>query len=360
MNRKLALYRHEMRTMIWFFLGGLAAALFFCFVLNESLKSRFVPFFDETSQGIMMNTSSESFTSLLSYCIEAASIVGIFGLVIMSIIQFGDMHKRKSQEYLHSLPFTKGERFAAKVVIGYAALTFTVLVAFVGTLMIRSRYIGIIQKNALLSSYYKVLLGNDTLWHAVSMLLVMWLSLCAVYAIMVFVHAVVNRSILAGVIAFGITMAPLWIFAVVEMLLVEAGRGDLVESWMKYLHYFGVLAGQANTKIDYLGDMGAILYHDNFWVLTAICAVIIILCISFAVITVRRSDLSRGGMFVEKRPARIFLSAGIGICFGAGAGVLANYWFFNEIKFIPYFVISGIAAVLLYVLCAKVFRKMFG
>lgn len=359
MNRKLALYRHEMRTMIWFFLGGFVAALFFCYILNEALSLRYLPYFGETNQGIMVDASPVSFTSILSDCIEAASIAGILGLIIMSVIQFKDMHKRKSQEYLHSLPFTKRERFAAKMVIGYAALTFTVLVAFVGTLIIRGRFIGIIQKNALLSPYYKVFLGNDTLWHAVSMLLVMWLSLCAVYAIIVFVHAVVNRSILAGVIAFGITMAPLWFFAVVEMLLGEFHTAFEL-TWRKAFRYFGVLAGQANTKTDYLGDIGAVLYHENFWVLTAICAVIIMLCISFAVITVRRSDLSRGGMLVEKRPARIFLSAGIGICFGAGAGVLLNFWFFNEIKLIPYFVITGIVAVLLFVLCAKVFRKMFG
>lgn len=358
MNRKLALYRHEMRTMIWFFLGGLLAALFFCGTLNECFSSRYVPYFYDISQGIMSD-SSESFTSLLSFCIERATIAGIFGLIIMSVVQFGDMHKRKAQEYLHSLPFTKRERFVAKVVIGYVALVFTMIVTIVGTLIVRGKYIGIIRKKELLSPSYKLLLGNDTLWQAVSMLLVMWLSLCAIYAIIVFVHAVVNRNILAGVISFGIIMTPIWIFSMVEMLLVEFGSSS-VERWHKNLPYFGVLAGQANTQIDYLGDAGAILYHDNFWILTAICAVIIILCIAFAVFTAGRSDLSRGGMLVEKRPARIFLSAGIGICFGTGIGSLANLWFFNEIRCIPYFVISGIAAVLIYALCGKLFHKVFG
>lgn len=105
-NKKLALYRHEMRTMIWFFLGGLLAALFFCGTLNECLSSSYLPYFAEISQGIRSD-SSESFTSMLSFCIENATVAGIFGLLIMSVIQFGDMHKRKVQEYLHSLPFTK-------------------------------------------------------------------------------------------------------------------------------------------------------------------------------------------------------------------------------------------------------------
>lgn len=364
MNRKLALYRHEMRTMIWFMLGGVLAALFFCYIMNQALADRCLPYFDEVSRGIGMMNESVSFTSILSLCTEHASLVGILALTLMGIVQFGDLHKRKSQEYLNSLPFTKRERFVVKVVIGYIALAVTMLVTIIGVLIVRGRFIGIIQKNALLSPSYKVLLGNDTLWHAVSMLLVMWLALCAVYAIIVLVHAIVNRSVLGGIIAVGVIMAPMWFYGVATMLMQEWHflQDRAGEAWYQYSHYLGALAGQPNTNVNYMRDSvdGPILYYDNFWILTAIYVVIILTCLAIAIFTSGRTDLSRGGMLVEKYPARIFLSAGIGLCFGTGISILLSFWFLNEIEPASFIIGSAITAALIYVLCTKLFRKVFG
>lgn len=362
MNKKMALFRHEMRTMIWFMLGGVLAALLFCYFLNTNLSARHLHAFSEFGLLYEMDCEMEqSFTSILSVQIERAMIVGVLVLVVMGIVQFSGMHNRKTQEYLHSLSFTKGECLMMKVLTGYMTLAVTMVVAVAGVLLLRSKYIGMIQKNMILNPFYEVTIGNDTIWHTLEMLAVMCLALFAVYSILIFTHVVVNKSILGGIIGFGIAAAPAWLFEIARMLLDEAGKSDAVDTWLtRNQHYFGVLIGQAYTAREYYENLATIIVYENFWILTAICVVVMVICLASAFVLTKRMDLAKGGMLVQRRSVRIFLSAGIGICFGTAIGRTLFYiGLSDELNFAAFIIVSAIMAVLIFFYCEKIFHKVF-
>lgn len=366
MNKQKALFRHEMRTMIWFLLAGILMAVMVSYMLYNMISECFS--FDGSLIAFVEETKI-TFTSRLSSALSKISIASVFAIVVMGIVQFNDLHSRKSQEYLHSLPFTKRERFVVKAVVGYMVITAVMIVALVGVLCVRQAVMPAIIKSNLLSSAYKLFLGNDTLWHAVGMVIVTWLSFMAVYSIMLLAHAFVNKGILAGVIGFGITAAPFWIYQVVLMLMMETPYFDtdsqLYQNWLGFRGYFGVLFGVANSNAEniQLGDttnFGAVVYYEKFWVLFVICLAVIAMCMAVSTFYIGRTDLARGGMLVQKRPARIFLCAGIGLCFGAGISAFACLWFWNEVMLLEFAVIGLISAFLIYFLCEKLFRKVFG
>lgn len=365
-NKKKALFRHEMRTMIWFLLAGILMAVTVSYMLYNMISECFS--FDGSLIAFVEGTKI-TFTSRLSSALSKISIASVFAIVVMGIVQFNDMHGKKSQEYLHSLPFTKRERFVVKALVGYMVITAVMIVALIGVLCVRQAVIPEIWKSNLLSPAYKVLLGTDTLWQAIGMMIVAWLSFMAVYSIMLLAHVLVNKGILAGIIGFGITVTPFWVYNVVMLLMTDTPYFDVdsqyYQNWLNSRGYFGVLLGVANSDVEnmqlgFSSDFCSIIYYDKFWVLFVICLVIVALCTAVSIFYTGRTDLARGGMLVQKRPARIFLCAGIGLCFGAGIGAFACLWFWNDVMLLEFTVIGLISAFLIYFLCEKLFRKVFG
>ena len=92
MHKKKSLIQYEMRTMSWFLLAGVLAALFFCFVLYmELLDWHDYAYWNSEMTGT-------AFGSNLSNALEKGTLLAIPCLAIMAIVQFGDTHRRKTQE----------------------------------------------------------------------------------------------------------------------------------------------------------------------------------------------------------------------------------------------------------------------
>lgn len=356
MNKKKALFRHEMRNMIWFLLAGILVTCLLVYILNTLVNEAL----DYVNPVNSIDQFKVTFNSLFVDVIPQIGVAGVFGLTVMTVIQFRDMHSRKSQEYLHSLPFTKRERFAIKAATGYMVITVVMIAATAGILFVRGNHIDIIHKSILLSPYYKVMLGNDTLWHVVSIMIVLWLGFMAVYSIVVLAHTFVNKGVLASIIGFGMTMTPFWFFNVVSIITTETGKHEVWKDWVNLRGYFGVFIGLSNSRGDQMQNFGRVIYYDKFWVLVVICLVTVVICAAVSLFTVGRKDLARGGVLVQKRLARIFLCAGIGLCFGAGIGIFVSLWFWNEVDVLMFAVIGFISALLIYFLCEKLFSKVFG
>lgn len=359
MRKRKSLYQHEMRTMKWFLLAGIIAAVFFAAVLNSCLQM------ETLDTGFSMWEKGATFSERLCLLLNKASLILLPALAIMTVMQFGESHRKKTEEYFHSLPFTKRERFIVKATVGYSILTITMLVATVGAYIVRSMHISYIYKAAALTQYYKVVLGNETITHMLRSMVLFWLILLAVYSIMIFVHTIVSKGILASIIGIGIAGAPLWFWAVVsEILGAIVTKDGTRRQWGSVQHYFGIFAGMANgTAWDYPYEQSdtswtTFVYYDNFWILMSICVFVIILCLLVAIYATGKTDMARGGQIVQKRPARIFLGTGIGLCFGTGIAWFCSYWFENEFRLNIFIIVGGLLSALICILCQKLFGRI--
>ena len=362
MHKKKSLIQYEMRTMSWFLLAGVLAALFFCFVLYMKL----LDWHDYAYWNSEM--TGTAFGSSLSNALEKGTLLAIPCLAILAIVQFSDTHRRKTQEYFHSLPFTKRERIVVKMAVGYIILTVTSLVSLIGVLILRNIFIPYIYKAIAVNPAYQVIFGNETVWHTVRSMCMLWLVLLAVYSIMIFVHTIVSKGIPASIIGIGITATPIWFWAVVRVLMSREGfdaADETVQAWNRISNYFGVLTAMGyGTRTAFVGGNSSrsdvvtaeVIYYDNFWILCLICLVVIAVCSALSYIVAGQMDMARGSILVQKRPARIFLGAGISVCFGCAAGGFFCYWFFNELIFVPAVIVALVTAVILYMICQKIFR----
>lgn len=361
MNKKKALFLYEGKRVRWFALAGLAASLFYLYVLGEFLSSNL------NSTG-----SSETIASTICHLLMVASPILMASIALMTIFQFGDWHRKKEQEFLLSLPFTRRERFLAKLLCGYATLTVTMLVTGIGTLIIRNEYAGQMMKSAAISRYYEAYMGNDTLWHTIQLCLQLWFVALAVYSVLVFVHMIVSRGIPAALIGLGICAAPYYLWYVSYGLIIGWIQGGIHQKMMTVPSfrdafrdvgsYMGLVTGSGFERIDTVygwdsGDLHSIVNYPNFLLVAVILLGIAVVTAGLAYWIAGREDMARGGMVVQKKSARIFLSTGIAVCFGTAVGLLGSS-VYAEVRYEGYslalfIVISVIAAAAVYALCRK-------
>jgi hypothetical protein len=365
MHKMRALIQYEMRTMKWFLLAGVISGIFFAYVLStlvgqESLLSY-------STQTTWWSTppfiAEPLFGETLRLSLQRGAILAIPALLIMSVLQFRDIHRKREQEYFHSLPFTKREQFVVKSAIGYGILTVTALVATAGVLIVRNGCMAELQKKAAVTPYYKVVLANDTIWHTLRSMCILWLVLLVVYSIMMLAHALVSKGVLAGLIGAGITAAPLWLWYVFYEIMYDGLDIDM-SWWWKIKNYFGVLLGMGYGETryyasDFFGNIetGTFISYDNFWILALICIVTAGICFAFAYFVTGRNDLAKDGMIVQKHTARIFLGGGIGVCFASGIAMFLCYWFNNEFILETFVIICLVLALAIYLLCQKLFAR---
>lgn len=104
MSRKKAVFLYEGKRMRWFALAGIIAGVLFTILMKHEFKGAF-----EDGSFYLGGGINYGFCKMLG----SASILIVGCIAVMSIFQFSDWHKKSTQEYLLSLPFTQKERFLA-------------------------------------------------------------------------------------------------------------------------------------------------------------------------------------------------------------------------------------------------------
>lgn len=342
MNRKWALISHEMRTLWRFLALGLFCAMVFCLILSSFMENFYdfsgaidygwtpyssysYPFDIGTSAG---SCFSAALVSLL--CRGHWLTVPLFA--VLTAIQFSEFHSRRRQEFMNSLPYTKSERFLVKAALGYGVITISCLAMSAGTLLVRQHYIGAIQRENMLSPYYKQLFANETIWHTIRSLALFWLTLLALYSIFLMMHSLVNRGILASLAGVGVVTAPLELCYVVLWFAEALSPDEKVmsiadsEKWLRLTGAFWGNAVSTNNPLETGTNYGIYMVaYDTMWIQFLAMAFILILCNILAWRVIRIQDLAKAGIIVPLRWARICLSVGSGICFGTALGVGLGY-----------------------------------
>lgn len=98
MSRKKAVFLYESKRMRWFALAGIIAGVLFTILMMHEFKGAF-----EDGSFYLGGGINFGFCKMLG----SASILIVGCIAVMSIFQFSDWHKKSTQEYLLSLPFTQ-------------------------------------------------------------------------------------------------------------------------------------------------------------------------------------------------------------------------------------------------------------
>lgn len=331
MNRKKALLKYEIKRVWPIALIGVIAAILCLIVADNELGTALNERYISYGNGSVLNGS-------ITRLLQVISIPMGLCIAIASVLQFGDWHKKKNQEYLLSLPFTRKERFLTKVVCGYGVITIVAFVLGGGILLLRHDYESTLMKINATNTYAYIFLGNDTFSQTVEFVIQMWLMLLAVYSIFAFVHMLVGRGIPAAIIGAGICAAPCYLYMATYMLFI----GDWFESIIsiektsriiEFLSikskYAGLYMGTGFGNIFYTTDgtsdaMLTLVNYPNIAVVIAVLAGTVVLMTIIGCYIATGEDMARAGMVVQKRAGRRFLGAGIGACVGIGAGILGS------------------------------------
>lgn len=344
MNRKRALICHEMRTMRWFLLAGCLCALAASGALYVFLERAYAnfetmprssslsPLYIYDGGALYGSTISVGVSELL----RTGTVAGIFALVFMSAVQFSDTHKKKSGEYLASLPFTHGQCFVVKAILGYGAITVSCLVLAAGIIWVREQFMDTFIKCNITRPEFALICGNETLLHTVRSLVLFWLVLMAMYSIYMAVQSLVGQGIVASLIGVGATAAPLqlgmlamylYTFRLQQLkdmdMLAEFGRRS-----PHITNILGAFWGQAMGTVTEIPEVvpdsedavmenwGQLVYYENMWLLFGGMLAILIACTALAYYVNRKKDLACAGILVPMKGARIAIGIGCGICFG--------------------------------------------
>lgn len=365
MHKKRELFYYEMRTMRWFVLAGILAAVLFAVLLNVRMSDWVLYSAESGERGAIFGLS-------LSALLTIGSVVAVPALAIMSVVQFGDIHRKKTQEYLFSLPFTNRERFLMKAGCGYMVITITALTALAGVLMVRNTYIGDVYKISALYPDYMVTLGNETLFNVFRNMTILWLIMLLLYSLMMMAHTMMSRGILAALTGCGMTMAPLWFWCVVIWLLNEDNMSVLSiqytvrDVWLGLRDYFGVMSGMAYGELNWTGASDAygnynggisFVSYDSFAAYVVLCLVASLIFFAVAYRLSGKQDMARSGVLVQKKTARIFLGTGIGFCFGTAISALISVLVYRELRMMPGILLALVLGVLIGLGCQKLFRR---
>lgn len=318
-GRRMALVKHEMRTMKWFLVVGILCALGFSMQLsmetsNNGGMSEFI------SNRVCGSWFSDIFVRQLQFGHRCVVIL----VAVLVVIQYRDLHQMRTEEYMCSLPFTKRERLCTKWLLGCGIIFISWLVMVGGTLLVRQSVIMDIHKIDLLVPFYDKLLANETIWHTLRTLGLFGLGLLAVYSLLVAMHCLVNQGIVASLVGVGVMFAPMELYTVIcRAYYVFTGRYlyDVTEPWRRLASHFILgesYAVRGSGEWEALLDMNSDIYvaYDNMWWLFLILSALLLICALVVWKTSVGRDMARNHVLVPGVPARIFLAVGMGLCFG--------------------------------------------
>lgn len=327
MNRRRALISYEMRNMKWVLLIAVLGSLFFVLNLFGRVGNgaEILLWYSDIGGYFGSCFSNELLNLLHDYHIY---IWLLFAVIVT--MQFRDFHKKKTEEYMSSLPFTARERFLTKSLIGYAVIAVSWILLSAGTLIVRQNVITQYHKQALLFPFYKEMIANETIWHTLRTLGLFGLEMLAVYALFLLIHLIVNKGVAASVITLGIMMAPFELLYVASgfELLVNGGSSLLEDRILRPLA--GIFLGDSlafftneQSLWEYNGTYQNYYYisYPETGLAVLLLLVIILICSAITWRLSKGHDMTKNNVLVSYKGARIFLSAGIGLCFGGAAAV---------------------------------------
>lgn len=326
MSRKKAVFLYEGKRMRWFALAGIIAGVLFTILMKHEFKGAF-----EDGSFYLGGGINYGFCKMLG----SASILIVGCIAVMSIFQFSDWHKKSTQEYLLSLPFTQKERFLAKALCGYGTILLSGITVLLGMIYVRNCYITEFWKNLSGIAYSDIIMGNNTMWQLIQLGLQLILMMLALYSIFLLAHILVSRGIVAALIGTGMSFAPIYLWSVGYVLLYDGWFFREMQldipKYREWGQYFGMCVGSGFRSTDMCSQMESSSYYiivnySNFWLMlfAAFAAIFIIGRLAYWISG--RVDMARTGIVVQKKSARSFISAGMGVCFGTAFGLLGAYF----------------------------------
>ncbi len=335
MNRKKALYQYEFMAMKWFLVAGLSCAFFALLILNAEYQSCIPDVYGEMNV-VFSDRNYISFSKILidrlSFLVPAA----LAALAFMTIFQFSDYHNRNQREYIVSLPFTQRERFIAKYIVGAGILTIVTAVFGAGVFVLRSMYFELMIKYNLVYPEYPVIYGNDTWFHTLRSLLLLWLVIMAAYSVFTLIHSVVTKGIMASLISLGIIVAPVYLlymsvfytysffeeFSIFESYVDE-------HMWMYTTKQIcAAFIGGGFYKTEFNTQADPVINYIDYGNTGAVLLVLLLVLIGFAAgayIINGRQDGAKFGMLMPIRWIRMVIGAGASFCFAFPLALFAAF-----------------------------------
>lgn len=323
MNRKKALYQYEFAAMKWFLVAGLACAFFALLILNAEYRLGIPDAYGEMNL-VFSDRNYISFSKILMDKLSFLVPATLVAVAFMTIFQFSDYHNRNQREYIVSLPFTQRERFAAKYIVGASILTVVIALFGAGVFVLRSMYFELLIKYNLVYPEYPVIYGNDTWFHTLRSLLLLWLVIMAAYSVFTLLHSVVTKGIMASLISLGIIVAPVYLLymsAFYVYSFFEEFYNSCVDEhmWMYTLKQIcGSFVGVGFYKQEFLLQNDGMINCVDYGNTGAVLLVLLLVSISFtagAYIINSRQDGAKFGMLIPIRWIRMVIGAGAAFCF---------------------------------------------
>ena len=326
MSRKKTVFLYESKRMRWFALAGIIAGVLFTILMLHEFKGAL-----EDGAFYLGGGINFGFCKMLG----SASILIVGCIAVMSIFQFSDWHKKSTQEYLLSLPFTQKERFLAKALCGYGTILLSGITVLLGMIYVRNCYITEFWKNLSGIAYSDIIMGNNTMWQLIQLGLQLILMMLALYSVFLLAHILVSRGIVAALIGTGMSFAPIYLWSVGYVLLYDGWFFREMQldipKYREWGQYLGLCVGSGFRSTDMCSQMESSSYYiivnySNFWLMLFAAFATIFIIGGLAYWISGRVDMARTGIVVQKKSARSFISAGMGVCFGTAFGLLGAYF----------------------------------
>ncbi len=386
MNRKKVLFLYEMRGMVWFFAVALLAVAYILMNLYSVLDVQVQEVSQMSAYSYSMVGTVERgcvFAGLLVPMLKGIVCCCFAGFLFMSLVQFGDLQSRKRREYLNSLPFSQREKFLMKIAVSYGLITVCWLLFSLGVIAIRLKFQPQIIKHNVTVVNFRQIMGADTMWHTVRSLLLLWLTLLAMYSVLMVIQYMVRNSIVATLVGAGALVYPSGILAVCmrfcdNHFIAKSGMihyvsqggvtqnsvQNVFERMMRYAHTFtGDTMGSVYSSGDAFGGIasyfpkgwkeGLAVSYGQMWISFAIVIFLLAACTCLAWWVCEHQDLARINKLVPTKIGRIGLGTAIAVAVG---GVIAGLFF--QLVLAASIAVCVVVAAVIFVICQKIFRRI--
>lgn len=368
MNRKKALYRYELGNMKWFLVAGMAGCLLVLFFFHDCYRQMTALESAFDGSGMMYFSGVTSFVGTLAVGMTDITTIALIALSVMVMFQFKDYHERNRREFIVALPFSQRERFVAKFVVGCGIITVICAVFCVGVFALRSVYYPSIVKQFLVYPYYQLLCGNDTWFQTLRVVLLLWVTMLAAYAVFTVVHTLISRGIIASLVSIGVMATPYYLLcmsyvyaemfrpagnhhAMFDGTLAQVCRAFLGRAYLKETVEIGVGDIDTISTSTYV-DFGSL------WAVFLTVIIVFVICTILSYRINAKQDGAKYGATIPQTGPRVFFSVGIALCFSFPIASLLSFFMGKDGVDIVVAVVQIIVMIVLYLVNQKIFKRV--
>ena len=286
------------------------------------------------------------FTMWLSQYLKAAVSFCCLGFGLMALVQFNDVQVSKKAQYLNCLPYSQNEKFMIKSCVGFGVISLCTLGVSACVIALRISYASVLYKINVRYSIYRQLMGAETMWHTIRMLLMFWMTLLVIYSIYMAMAYLIRRPLLSFVTGFCAILWPGYLLDVFRSVVGEhqystriARYVDLFDGttlgyewqgWGEYGYAFYPTSGRLffdtsyhvktnSQKLDQLVTMS----YGKVWLAFLVLFLVFAGCILLAWYTNKNRDLANGKPIIPSLIGRIGFR--MGVCTALSAGLIEVY-----------------------------------